>query len=303
MTSLSTTAARWVEPGVLLLALTAIAQNVLSVKASLWTLTHLRYSQINSHPHSRGHEATVIWLTPSHMYTHTHKHVCKHNLLIVPGVGLEKPRTCSLSLSLGLSWPTSLLKGFVPHFYPHHSFMKHLFQRVAGSLLCQVCFLFVFPDRWLGEKPSNCEWQRVFSLLLTQILPEHWGRSEAKTFVQVRAVSFVTRLSLSAAKREDLAHLYSRKRLENVFFLFPQRRHLRLVQPPLPVVRLVRQLRLCQRLLQPQHELLPAQLPRYSARVNDFCVVLTLSLKFCTFWCSDRKKLTLHFKNRPDFGK
>lgn len=79
MTSLSTTAARWVEPGVLLLALTAIAQNVLSVKASLWTLTHLRYSQINSHPHSRGHEATVIWLTPSHMYTHTRKHVCKHN--------------------------------------------------------------------------------------------------------------------------------------------------------------------------------------------------------------------------------
>lgn len=99
MTSLSTTAARWVEPGVLLLALTAIAQNVLSVKASLWTLTHLRYSQINSHPHSRGHEATVIWLTPSHMYTHTRKHVCKHNLLIVPGVGLEKPRTCSLCLS------------------------------------------------------------------------------------------------------------------------------------------------------------------------------------------------------------
>lgn len=144
MTSLSTTTARWVEPGVLLLALTAIAQNVLSVKASLWTLTHLRYSQINSHPHSRGHEATVIWLTPSHMYTHTHKHVCKHNLLIVPGVGLEKPRTCSLSLSLGLSWPTSLLKGFVPHFYPHHSFMKHLFQRVAGSLLCQVCFFVLF---------------------------------------------------------------------------------------------------------------------------------------------------------------
>lgn len=144
MTSLSTTAARWVEPGVLLLALTAIAQNVLSVKASLWTLTHLRYSQINSHPHSRGHEATVIWLTPSHMYTHTRKHVCKHNLLIVPGVGLEKPRTCSLSLSLGLSWPTSLLKGFVPHFYPHHSFMKHLFQRVAGSLLCQVCFFCSF---------------------------------------------------------------------------------------------------------------------------------------------------------------
>lgn len=220
MTSLSTTAARWVEPGVLLLALTAIAQNVLSVKASLWTLTHLRYSQINSHPHSRGHEATVIWLTPSHMYTHTCTNMSANTTYsLFPVLDLKNLEPV-LSLSLGLSWPTSLLKGFVPHFYPHHSFMKHLFQRVAGSLLCQVCFFVFFSDRWLREKPSNCEWQRVFSLLLTQILPEHWGRSEAKTFVQVRAVSFVTRLSLSAAKREDLAHLYSRKRLENVFFRF-----------------------------------------------------------------------------------
>lgn len=291
MTSLSTTAARWVEPGVLLLALTAIAQNVLSVKASLWTLTHLRYSQINSHPHSRGHEATVIWLTPSHMYTHTRKHVCKHNLLIVPGVGLEKPRTCSLSLS-GFELAYFSSKRICTPFLPPSFIYETSFPASSWLVALPGVFFFFFSDRWLREKPSNCEWQRVFSLLLTQILPEHWGRSEAKTFVQVRAVSFVTRLSLSAAKREDLAHLYSRKRLENVFCLFPQRRHLRLVQPPLPVVRLVRQLRLRQRLLQPQHELLPAQLPRYSARVNalfDFCVVLTLSLEFCTFWCSNRK--------------
>lgn len=220
MTSLSTTAARWVEPGVLLLALTAIAQNVLSVKASLWTLTHLRYSQINSHPHSRGHEATVIWLTPSHMYTHTHKHVCKHNLLIVPGVGLEKPRTCSLSLSgFELAYFSSkrICTPFLPPSFIYETSIPASSWLVA---LPGVFFLFFFSDRWLREKPSNCEWQRVFSLLLTQILPEHRGRSEAKTFVQVRAVSFVSRLSLSAAKREDLAHLYSRKRLENVIFRF-----------------------------------------------------------------------------------
>lgn len=144
MTSLSTTTARWVEPGVLLLALTAIAQNVLSVKASLWTLTHLRYSQINSHPHSRGHEATVIWLTPSHMYTHTCTNMSANTTYsLFPVLDLKNLEPV-LSLSLGLSWPTSLLKGFVPHFYPHHSFMKHLFQRVAGSLLCQVCFFVLF---------------------------------------------------------------------------------------------------------------------------------------------------------------
>lgn len=137
------------------------AQNVLSVKASLWTLTHLRYSQINSHPHSRGHEATVIRLTPSHMYTHTHKHICKHKSLF-PVLELKNLEpVLSLSLSLGLSWPTSLLKGLVPHFYPHHSFMKHLFERVVGSLLCQVFFVIFFlfylfeAERWLREKPSD----------------------------------------------------------------------------------------------------------------------------------------------------
>lgn len=48
----------------------------------------------------------------------------------------------------------------------------------------------------------------------------------------------------------------------NCLSLSPQRRHLWIFQPPLPVLRSVRQLRLRQRLLQPQHELLPAQLQR-----------------------------------------
>lgn len=52
--------------------------------------------------------------------------------------------------------------------------------------------------------------------------------------------------------------------------LLPQCRHVRVIQPPLPVVRSVWQLWLHQRLLQPQHELLSAQLPRWAVTLSCF---------------------------------
>ena len=179
------------------------AQNVLSVKASLWTLTHLRYSQINSHPHSRGHEATVIRLTPSHMYTHTHKHVCKHKSLfpVLELKNLEPVLSLSLSLSLsGFELAYFSSKRISTPFLPP-SFIYEASIRASSWLVALpgvFCYFFFVLSLWgwalTQRKTERCERQRVFSLLLMQIFPEHWGRPEAKTSVQVRTVSFVLRL-------------------------------------------------------------------------------------------------------------